>query len=79
MRIGKYQPKITPELIALVEVELSKAKGPISTRQIQQSIVEHINAEVSLTTIRRLLRIHFRMKYKKIYRKELRCNFLEQK
>ena len=53
--------------------------NPIQAKNLQLDLKEHYDKEISLTTIRKILKIELGMSYKKIYRGNILANTIRAK
>jgi len=76
---NNYYSKVDAKLIRWLYFRFDKFQAPVSTNEVQRKIKEDLKKEISLTTVRRLLKYCYGLRYKKVYFREKSANSIEAK
>ena len=66
-------------MLRWVHQKYGRQCGPVHAKHIQRDIKDHFDVDVSVTTIRKILRLELGMSYKKIYRGNILANTIKAK
>ena len=66
-------------MLRWVHQKYGQGSGPLQARHVQRDIEAHFDVDVSLTTVKKILRLELGMSYKKIYRGNIRTNTVKAK
>ena len=66
-------------MLQWVHEKYDNKHGPVQAKTIQYDLMQQFDQDVSLTTVRKILRIELGMSYKKIYRGNPLANSIKAK
>ena len=64
-------------MLSWVQQRYGRCTGPLHAKAVRRDLKEEFGADVSLATVRKILRLELSMSYRKVYRQDVRANTVQ--